>query len=441
MSDYSNLIIGFGKAGKTLAKTLATRGESTMVVEKDASRYGGTCINVACIPTKILEHKARERRSDDDAAAWYANAVTEKNAKTAALRAANYKMLIDAGVAVENAAASFVDEHTVRLAYIDGHSRNVTADRIYINTGSYSFVPELPGIKDNRYIYTSTSLMDRTELPKSLVIVGGGYIGLEFASYYRNFGSEVTLLHKGSDFIPREDKDITAAVIESFEKRGIKIVFNSDVLGFDGPNVNYSVNGEKQTIKADAILIAIGRRANTRGLELQNAGVNLNSRGEIAVDENLRTSQKNIFAMGDVKGGLQFTYISLDDFRILTQNGRTTANRGAIPYTIFLDPPVSRVGLSESEARNAGFDVKVKLLPANKIPKTLILEKRDGVLKAIVDNATGQILGAHLFCANSEEVINLIKLAMDMKVPYTHLLDSIFNHPTVTEGLNDLFAI
>lgn len=439
MEKYKNVVIGFGKAGKTLAAYLAKKGEKTMLAEKDNTRYGGTCINVACIPTKILEHKARKPRVLSDAA-YYRESVLDKDQKIAALREKNYNMVVSSGAVVENATASFVDPHTIHLSYADGSGKDVYAEYVFIDTGSSTFIPPIPGIDQNKAVYTSTSLMAETNLPSSLVIIGGGYIGLEFASYYRNFGSKVTILHKGDVFIPREDRDIASAVLESYKKRGIDIIFDSDVDSLDGHTVNYSIKGKKHQITGDAILVAVGRRANTKGLALENAGVKTNARGEIVVDSRLQTSVEHIYAMGDVKGGLQFTYISLDDFRILTQEGRSMDNRGAIPYTIFLDPPVSRVGLSESEAREKGFDVAVHTLPVTAIPKSLILERREGLLKAIIDKKDGKILGAHLFCVNSEEMINIIKLAIDLGLTYETLHNMVFNHPTMSEALNDLFA-
>lgn len=266
---------------------------------------------------------------------------------------------------------------------------------------------------------------------------------------YANFGAEVTVLQDGGVFLPREDAEIAAAVRQRLEKQGVRVLTDIKVLGIrdaDGfAEVSIESAGAARTLLAEAVLLATGRRPNAAALHPERAGVGLTERGAVRTDEHLRTTAQGIWAMGDVVGGLQFTYISLDDFRIvksdvLGDGSRTTANRGAVPYSVFLDPPFSRVGLSEQEARDRGLHVRVARLPAAAIPKAQVLRETDGLLKAVIDADTGLILGAHLFCAESHEIINLVKLAMDAKLPYTVLRDQIFTHPTMAEALNDLFA-
>lgn len=348
--------------------------------------------------------------------------------------------MVNFGAELEVAEASFVDENTLKLSYADGDSKLVKGERFFINTGSTTVIPPILGIEGNEHVYTSETLMSEERLLKRLVVIGGGYIGLEFASYYRNFGSEVTILHRGHDFMGREDKEIAQAVLANFGRREINIIFDAEVESMNGGAVSYFVGEEKRTIEGDAVLIAVGRKANTAGLGLDNAGVKLNQRGEVIVDEKLRSSNEHIFAMGDVKGGLQFTYISQDDFRILVQDGRTTQNRGAIPYSVFIDPPVSRVGMTEEEAKAQGLQVMVRSIPASSIPKTLIFDRREGMMKAVVEKGSGRILGAHLFAARSEELINIVKLAMDAGLGYQVLKNQIFTHPSMAESLNSLFG-
>ena len=451
--QYDDLILGFGKAGKTLAGTLAAAGRKVALVERSSAMYGGTCINVACIPTKSLEHAARlsAAMGGDFTArsARYAAAVAEKRRLTAMLRQKNYDKVASSGAEVLDGEASFVDAHTVRILHADGTHADVTAARIFLNTGAVPVIPAIPGLSESRFVYTSESMMERETLPEKLVIIGGGYIGVEFASYYANFGAQVTVIQDGEAFLPREDAEVAASVLASLEARGIEVLRSAAVLRVrdeDGAaRVDVKTAAGERTLSADAVLVATGRRPNVDGLNLAAAGVALTARGGVQVDEHLRTSVPHIWAMGDVAGGLQFTYISLDDFRIvksqlLGDGARTTQNRGAVPYSVFLDPPFSRVGLTEAEAAAKGYKVKVAKLPAAAIPKAHVLQKPTGMLKAVVDADTGLVLGAHLFCAESQEVINLVKLAIDAKVPYTALRDAVYTHPTMSEALNDLFG-
>lgn len=288
------------------------------------------------------------------------------------------------------------------------------------------------------------------KLPKSLAIIGGGYIGLEFASIFNNFGVKVTIIQNEEAFIPREDEEIAQKVLESLVSRNIKIIRSATtkriVDNAENATIEIETSGGKEEIIADAILVATGRRPNVAGLSLEKANVQLTERGAIKTNERLQTTQENIYAMGDVVGGLQFTYISLDDYRIVKSqlfgNGeRTTENRGNVPYTVFIDPPLSRVGMTEKEAIDKGYSVKVAKMPAIFIPKSKILRQTNGMLKVIVDEKTNLILGAHLFNAESQEMINIVKIAMDAKLPYMALRDAIYTHPTMSEGLNDLFSL
>lgn len=454
MRHFDNIMIGFGKGSKTLAGALALAGQSVALIEKSDKMYGGTCINVACIPTKSLEHSARlsfAAGGDFQArAARYREAIEEKRRLTAMLRRKNYEKAVNSHVEVITGTASFLDDHRVKVVLGDGTEEELRGERIYINTGARPFLPPIEGLMGSSFVYTSESLMEVENLPKRLAIIGGGYIGLEFASYYANFGSQVTIIQNGETFIPKEDREVAAAVLKSFEERKITVLRGADTKSVrdDGNHAVLSLvmNGESKTLEAEAVLVAAGRRPNVEGLNLEAAGVELTARGAVQTDDHLRTSGPDIFAMGDVVGGMQFTYISLDDYRIvrsevLGDKSRTTANRGAVPYSVFLDPPLSRVGLSEEEALQLGYEVKKAVLPAAAIPKAQVLCKTSGMLKAVVDAHTDKILGAHLFCEESHEMINLVKMAMDAGLPYTVLRDSIYTHPTMTEAFNDLFAM
>ena len=291
--------------------------------------------------------------------------------------------------------------------------------------------------------------MELKELPKKLTIIGAGYIGLEFASMYSEFGSEVTVIDMGDRLMPREDEEIAERVKAILEAKGIKFLLKSKIEEISDRNDKGCVkisgeNGESE-VESDAILVAIGRKPNTEGLNLEAAGVKTDERGAVAVDETLKTTADNIWAMGDVKGGLQFTYISLDDFRIIRDNvygngSRTINDRNVIPYSVFINPPLSRVGMTEKEAVEKGYEVKTGRLEAMAIPKGKIEGVTDGLLKTVVDAKTDKILGCTLLCNTSHEMINVVAATIKAGQKYTFLKDMIFTHPTMSEALNDLFG-
>lgn len=461
MEQFDAAIIGFGTAGRAMGEALSDAGQTIAVVEQSDTMYGGACVNNACIPTKALVESARLSAAIGGPITQreerYTAAVDDMNELRTASRERNYHALADrSNVTVIDGRASFVDAThlAIEMAVAEGAAsaettpQQIEADRIFVNTGARPFVPPIPGI-DSPRVFVSEALLDLRTLPERFVIIGGGYIGLEFASMYANFGSQVTVVQDTEQFIPREDAAIATAVLESLEQRGIRIVRSARVVRIDHEAaqdaVVVEVAGAEERIPADAVLVATGRRPNVEGLALDAAGVELTERGAIRTDEHLRTTAANIHAMGDVVGGLQFTYISLDDFRIvkddlLGDGTRTIENRGAVPYSVFLDPPFSRVGMTEQEARDAGFTVKLAELPAAAIPKAQVLGKPVGLLKAVIDADTDRLLGVHLFCEESYEMINTAKLAIDAGLPYQTLRDAIYTHPTMSEAFNDLFA-
>ena len=453
MRKFENIIIGFGKGGKTLAGALAKAGQSVAVIERSKNMYGGTCINIACIPTKSLEYSARlsaaEGGSFEEKAHRFEMAIDNKNALTAMLRGKNYDKVISSGAQVIDGEAAFVDAHTIEVKSADGSIEKMYGEKIFINTGSDSVIPNTKGLKESRFFFTSKTLMEIGKLPKSLVIIGGGYIGLEFASYFANFGSKVTVIQHSDRFIPKEDKEIADAVLASFNARGIDVRFSTNIklVEDDGDKAVLTLvkDNNEELFEADAILAATGRKPELSALKIENAAIELTESGAVKCNEFLQTNVPDIWVMGDAAGGMQFTYISLDDFRIvkdqlLGDKKRSTKNRGAVPYSVFIDPPVSRIGLTEEEAKKAGYEVKTAKLMAAAVPKAQVLRKPVGMLKAVVDAKTGMILGAHLFCAESHEMINIIKLAMDNNIKYTALRDNIFTHPTMSEAFNDLFS-
>lgn len=454
MKKYDAVIIGFGKGGKTLAAELAQHQWSVAMVERSDKMYGGTCINIGCIPTKALIHSAALAAAGhpltaDQQRVYYREAVASKTALVDLLRDRNYHKLADNPlIDVYTGEGRFLSPETVEVKTADG-TLEIGGKHIVINTGAETALPPIPGIAESRRVYTSTSIMELERLPQHLVIVGGGYIGLEFASMYASFGSRVTVLEGFPELIPREDRDIAAGVREVLEKQGVEFRLNVRVNSFrdtaEGVIAAVTQESADTAVEADAVLLATGRRPATAGLNLAAAGVETDERGAIRVDEHLHTSAPNIYAIGDVTGGLQFTYISLDDYRIIRDElfgdgGRTTANRGPVPYSVFIAPPLSHVGMHEAEARKAGLDIRVTKIAVSTIPRARILGPAEGIFKAVIDAETDLILGCTLFGPESSEVINTVALAMKHGITARELSNSVYTHPSMSETLNDLFA-
>lgn len=441
MKTVKNIIIGFGKGGKTLAKFLGQQGEEVLLVEKSPKMYGGTCINIACLPSKRLILEA-------GVGSDFSEAVAGKNEMTALLREKNYQMLAqEETVTVLDGAAHFIGEKEIEVTGPAG-KQIFQGDRIFINTGASPVLPPVPGLKESKKRLDSTQAMDLNDLPRELLILGAGYIGLEFAAMFANFGSQVTVLDHSPEFLPREDDDIRAAVKADLEAVGVKFILGADVdkVSDEADKVvaHYQLGGEKMQLSADKILVAAGRRANTVDLNLAAAGIETDDRGNIKVDDHLRTSADQVWALGDVKGGPQFTYVSLDDFRIVKdqlfgEGKRKVSDRQILPTSVFITPPLSAVGLNEKAAQKAGISYQLFKLPVAAIPKAKVAKDSRGFFKALVDPASGQILGASLYGLESHELINQITLAMQAKLPYSFLRDQIYTHPTMSEAFNDLF--
>lgn len=457
MKQYDAIIIGFGKAGKTLAAELSNRGWQVTVVERSSMMYGGTCPNIACIPTKTLVHEAgiAALLYHDDypkQANLYKQAIGRKNRLTSFLRNNNYERLSKRpNVTVYTGEGSFVSANIIKVALPEGDIE-LQGKEIFINTGSTPIIPAIDGIKESQKVYTSTTLLDLNVLPQHLIIVGGGYIGLEFASMYAEFGSKVTLLEGGNRFMPRNDQDIANSVKEVLEKKGIEIHLNARAQSIhdtnDGVTLTYSdvSDGTPYFVDGDAILIATGRKPMIEGLNLQATGIGVDAHGAIVVNDQLRTTVPHVWAMGDVKGGPQFTYLSLDDFRIIRDQlfgdkKRDIGDRDPVPYAVFIDPPLAHIGLTEEEALKRGYSFKVSRLPATSVVRSRTLKQTDGMLKAIVNDHSGKIMGCTLFCAEAPEIINIVAMAMKTGQHYTFLRDFIFTHPSMSEGLNELFDI
>lgn len=436
MKTYDLLVIGFGKAGKTLAAKMSDLGKKVALVEKDARMYGGTCINVACIPTKTLIHAAEENLS-------FAQAMALKDTVTARLRQKNQAALTGSGVDLYTAKARFLSNKVVELWFGDDHEQ-LSADIIVINTGAVSNQLPIEGLAESRNVYDSTGIQQLESQPQRLGIIGGGNIGLEFASLYANLGSQVTVFENSPMILGPTDEAVAQLAKSYLEEDGVSFVLSAQVEKVSNQDDAVLVKANGKTYEFDALLYATGRKPNVEDLGLENTDIQLTERGAVQVDDFCETSVENVYAVGDVHGGLQFTYTSLDDFRIvfgkLTGKGHySLKERRNVPNTIFIQPPLSQVGLTEKEAQAAGLPYQSKELAVANMPRAHVNNDLRGLYKVVVHSETKEILGASLFGQASQENINLIKMAMDNKIPYTYLKNQVFTHPTMAENLNDVF--
>lgn len=457
INKFDAIIIGFGKGGKTLAGDLASRGQKVALIEKSQEMYGGTCINKACIPTKILENKSsiiRRQNLDNfnEKEIKYEESINQKEELISKLRMSNYnKLNSNENITIFTGQGSFINENTIEVKTIDGEVIALEGEKIFINTGSKPNIPDIKGIENSNIVYTNETLMKLKKLPKKITIIGAGYIGLEFAGIYASFGSEVAVVNTHSTILPKEDNDDAEEVVNILQKRNVNFLNDVSIIEIKEENqlakLIYKQNGEdeERELSSEIVLVATGRKANIEGLSLDKANVELDSRGFIKVNEELETTTKNIWALGDVNGGPQFTYISLDDYRIIRNHlfedkTRKTTDRKNVPKVLFLDPAFSRVGLNIKEAKANGHNILVAKMATEAIPRAKQIGKIDGFIKIVIDKDSDKILGATMICEDSSEMIHLIQLAIDMGVKYTYLRDRIYAHPTMTEALNDILS-
>jgi probable pyridine nucleotide-disulfide oxidoreductase len=453
--DVDVAVLGWGKGGKTLAGVLGRAGKTVAMVEHSPQMYGGGCININCVPTKALIHQGESRPNGADAADWFAASVGRRDGLVGKLRARNYSMLADVdAITLVEGHARFIGPHQVEVRA--GSDRlAIDAESVVVNTGSVPEIPSIEGAAESSRVHDSTTLQHVDPLPRRLLIVGGGYVGLEFAGMFAHFGSQVTMVDHHDELMPDEDRDVADAVQSLLEEQGVEVVLGgrtTSVHDDGGADVRVVVessgSGRSTELRATAVLLATGRRPATADLGLDVAGIKTDARGYIVVDEQLRTSAPGVFAIGDVNGGPQFTYVSLDDYRIVLDQltgtgGRTTSDRVAVPSTTFLTPPLARVGLNETRARRLGREVLVatkQVADVAAMPRPKIVGETHGLIKVVVDAETDQILGATLFCVDAQEVINLVALAMRTGTTATQLREGIWTHPSTTEGFNEVLA-
>jgi pyruvate/2-oxoglutarate dehydrogenase complex dihydrolipoamide dehydrogenase (E3) component len=466
---FDLLIIGAGQGGGPLASAAARTGRRVALVER--AHVGGTCVNEGCSPTKTVIASARiahlARRAGDYGVHGGATSAVSvdltrvrerKQGIVDSFRTSGEQSLAEAGLEMLFGQARFTGPHAIRVSpspVLHGRDaittpRDIFAERIVINTGQRPLIPPVPGLERVGYL-TSTSILDLTELPSHLIVLGGGYVGVELAQAWRRFGSRVTIIQRDDQLLSHEDADIADAVAAVLREDGIELLLGADATRVDqvaeGIRVRWRRRhdeGAGEQLTGSHLLVATGRRPNTDDLGLDAAGIAMDPMGYVTVDDALRTSADQVFAIGDVKGGPAFTHVSYDDFRVLRDrllHGKRTTTAGrVIPYTVFIDPQLGAIGMTEREARAAGHQVRVARLPMSQVARALEVDETRGVIKAVVDADSAQILGARVLGLEGGEIATLFQLAMMGQLPYTMLRDAMFPHPTLGEALNNLFT-
>lgn len=453
VEDFDLLVVGGGKAGKSLAMDRAKAGWTVAMVERD--KIGGTCINVACIPTKALVGSARTlltaRRADlmgivieGEPEVSLERLRHHKESVVGGMVAAHDKMFAGSGMDFLMGTARFTGERTVRVVLNNGGTRTLRGRDVVINTGTTPATPDVPGIA-RADVWNSETILHLDTLPRTMIVLGGGYVGCEFASMFAAFGTRVILLQGRGQVLPREDPDVASQVADNLTDQGVEVRLGARATAVHrepGPgDVIVSLDDGSQA-RAEELLMATGRTPVTADLGLDRAGVELTDRGFVSVDDRLRTTADRVWAAGDVAGSPQFTHASWSDFRILKKlltGGAATTTGRIVPYTVFTTPELARVGLTETEARAQGLDVRVARLAVAAIPRAKTRHDTVGSWKAVVDAATDKILGVALLGHASGEVVTAVQLAMLAGLPYQHVRDAVITHPTMGEGLNLLF--
>ena len=451
--NYDVLVIGSGEAGKYLAWTIAGEGHRTAVVERKL--IGGSCPNIACLPSKNIIHSAKVRSFTMRAAEFgveLVSAVTSmkgvqarKRAMVDGLRQLHLDRYRASGAELIMGEARFVGERTVDVALADGGTRRVSGERVFLDLGTHATMPDVPGLVAARPM-THVELLDLDRLPEHLIVIGGGYVGLELAQAMRRFGAQVTVIEYGPQLTGREDADVGAALLELFRDEGITVHLQTQVRsveGASGSQVHLVTEGPDGggMVEGTDLLVGVGRTPNTGGIGLERAGVKLTATGYIAVDERLATTAAGVWAMGECAGSPQFTHVAFDDFRVvhdnLTGGSRTTRDR-LVPYCIYTDPELARVGCNESEARRRGIGYRLLTQPMAAVLRTRTLSEPRGFMKLLVAADTDEILGFTVLGAEASELLAAVQTAMVGRVPYTALRRAIYAHPTAAEGLTFL---
>jgi len=453
--QYQAIVIGSGQAGTPLCTALADTGLRTALIERQ--HVGGTCVNEGCTPTKTMVASGRvaylARRGADygirtgDIRVDMERVRQRKRDIVNSFRNGSQRRLEKtANLDLIFGEASFTGPKSVLVRLRDGGQRTLDGEKIFINAGARPSVPALDGLKDIPFL-DSTSIMELDTVPEHLIVLGGGYVGLEFGQMFRRFGSRVTIVHRHPQLLPREDTDVAREIEKILTEDGIELLLESRALKVsrDGTNIGLQ-NETKQgvpTLTGSHLLVATGRTPNTDSLNITAAGIETDAQGYIKTNAQLETNVSGVYALGDIKGGPAFTHISYDDYRVIRSNllegGHASIAGRLIPYTVFIDPQLGRVGLTEAEAQANRMDVEIAKIPMSRVARALEVDESRGFMKAVVDTKTRQVLGAAVLGIEGGELLAMIQLAMMGQVPYTALRDGIFAHPTLAESLNNLF--
>ncbi|HVS36208.1 MAG TPA: mercuric reductase [Gemmataceae bacterium] len=452
--SYQDVVLGSGAGGKLLSWHLARSGRRVAVVER---RYiGGSCPNINCLPSKneiwsakvadLVHHAAKFGLVTGASAIDMVRVRQRKREMVDGLVALHLDLYHKSGAELIMGSAGFVAPKTLEVRLNDGGTRVLTGDRVFVNVGTRATIPPIPGLAEARPI-TNIELLEIDHVPEHLIVLGGGYVGLEFAQAYRRFGSRVTVIEHGPQLLSREDPDVTEEIRRILSAEEIEFLFGAEVLQVDGRSgegvrLRVRTAAGEQTIAGSDILAATGRTPNTVGIGLDAAGVELDARGYIKVNDRLETSAPNVWAIGECAGSPQFTHASEDDFRVIRGNlagGKHSTRNRLIPYCLYTDPPLARVGMSEREARQQGIAVRVAKLPMNAVLRARSTGETAGFMKTLVEAAGDRILGFTMIGPEAGEVMSVVHTAMLGGLPCTLLRDAILAHPTMAEGLNSLF--
>jgi pyruvate/2-oxoglutarate dehydrogenase complex dihydrolipoamide dehydrogenase (E3) component len=454
-SQYDAIVIGSGQGGNPLAIALAKAGMRTALVER--KHVGGTCINEGCTPTKTMVASGRvaylARRAADYGVHTGPISIDlikvrqRKRDIVATFRGGNERSIANTeNLELIFGEASFSGEKAIAIRTKEGGQRAISAKRIFVNAGTRASRPRLDGL-DGLLFLDNESIMELSAVPEHLLVLGGGYIGLEFGQLFRRFGSGVTIVQPSGQLLTREDPDIAGEVANILRQDDVEVTLNTKATRVEAAGqrirLHLESNGKATVLEGSHLLVATGRIPNSDTLNLPAAGVQTDNRGFIQVNERLETNVEGIYALGDIKGGPAFTHISYDDFRILRANlleGKSVSTEGRqVPYCVFIDPQLGRIGMTETEAREQGRKIRVAKLPMTSVARALEVDETRGFMKALVDAETNQILGAAVLGIEGGEVMSVIETAMMGRLPYTALRDATYAHPTLTESLNNLF--
>jgi pyruvate/2-oxoglutarate dehydrogenase complex dihydrolipoamide dehydrogenase (E3) component len=453
---YDALVIGAGQGGGPLARALAEAGWKTALVERE--HVGGTCINTGCTPTKTMIASARVAHMARRAAGYGVRTGPvsvdltvvrqRKRDIVESFRASGRRRILrTGGLDLLDGEALFMGPRSVEVRLNQGGMLHLTAGQVFINAGTRPARPRLLGLEHVPAL-DSTSIMELGELPEHLLVLGGGYVGLEFGQMFCRFGSRVTIVQRADQLLAREDPDVADTVAGILREDGIEVLLKAEALRVDqagkvGVRLIAATPEGERSLTGSHLLLAAGRVPNTDRLDLPAAGIAADERGYIRVNERLETNAPGVYALGDVKGGPAFTHISYDDFRILRTNllegGDATTTDRLVPYVVFIDPQLGRVGLTEQQARAGGRAIRVARLPMRHVARAVVVDEPRGVMKAVVDAESGRVLGAAVLGIEGGELIAILQVAMLGGLPYTALRDGVFAHPTLAESLNNLF--